>query len=105
LQPHGIRHEVTRAARWPRKPARSTGSSSGSRPSKSPTAPAGTILIGITRTSQARAHKESAALYAAPEGWARKAILNVACSGKLSSERMSKEYADETWSLHVSAER
>ncbi|HTS71780.1 MAG TPA: glycogen/starch/alpha-glucan phosphorylase [Terriglobia bacterium] len=36
-------------------------------------------------------------LYAEPEGWNRKAILNVAASGKFSSDRTINEYADEIW--------
>ncbi len=31
--------------------------------------------------------------------WARKAILNVACSGKFSSDRTIQEYVDEIWHL------
>jgi starch phosphorylase len=53
-------------------------------------------------TDYGRAHKEVAALYADPEGWARKAIVNVACSGKFSSDRTIKEYADDIWKLNVS---
>jgi starch phosphorylase len=53
-------------------------------------------------TDYARAHKQLAALYADQEGWARKAIINVACSGKFSSDRTIKEYADEIWNLKPS---
>ena len=36
-------------------------------------------------------------LYHDQDGWDRKAILNVACSGKFSSDRTIAEYADEIW--------
>ena len=36
-------------------------------------------------------------LYASPDGWARKAILNVAGSGKFSSDRSIAEYAAGIW--------
>ena len=36
-------------------------------------------------------------LYAAPDSWARKAILNVASSGRFSSDRTIAEYAAEIW--------
>ena len=39
------------------------------------------------------------ALYADPEEWARKAILNVAGSGKFSSDRTIAEYAEEIWNV------
>jgi starch phosphorylase len=39
------------------------------------------------------------ALYADPDGWARKAILNVAGSGRFSSDRTIAEYAAEIWNL------
>jgi starch phosphorylase len=38
-------------------------------------------------------------LYADPEEWARKAILNVASSGKFSSDRTIAEYAKEIWGI------
>jgi len=37
------------------------------------------------------------ALYADPDGWARKAALNVAGSGKFSSDRTIAEYAADIW--------
>ena len=37
------------------------------------------------------------ALYADSDQWARKAILNVAGSGKFSSDRTIAEYAAEIW--------
>jgi starch phosphorylase len=36
-------------------------------------------------------------LYADPAGWSRKAILNVAGSGKFSSDRTISEYAAGIW--------
>jgi glycogen phosphorylase len=39
------------------------------------------------------------AVYADPDGWARKAILNVAGSGRFSSDRTIDEYASEIWNL------
>jgi starch phosphorylase len=36
-------------------------------------------------------------LYADPQGWARKVILNVASSGRFSSDRTIAEYAAEIW--------
>ncbi len=41
------------------------------------------------------------ALYANPDGWARKAILNVAGSGKFSSDRTIAEYAKEIWNVQA----
>ncbi|MGB6449132.1 MAG: glycogen/starch/alpha-glucan phosphorylase [Steroidobacteraceae bacterium] len=52
-----------------------------------------------------RAHRELVALYADPEAWTRKAIVNVACSGKFSSDRTITEYAQEIWNLKPSPVR
>jgi glycogen phosphorylase len=38
-------------------------------------------------------------LYTDSEGWARKAVLNVAGSGKFSSDRTIAEYATDIWNV------
>ena len=48
-------------------------------------------------TSYAQAQQRVADLYADPEAWSRKAIINVACSGKFSSDRTIAEYAAKIW--------
>ena len=48
-------------------------------------------------TSYVQAQERLGELYADPEGWARKAILNVAGSGKFSSDRTIAEYAADIW--------
>jgi starch phosphorylase len=53
-------------------------------------------------TDYARAHQELAALYKIPEAWCRKAIINVACSGKFSSDRTIIEYATDIWHMRPS---
>jgi glycogen phosphorylase len=53
-------------------------------------------------TDYARAHQEVAGLYADPRAWTRKAIINVACSGKFSSDRTIVEYAEGIWNLKPS---
>jgi starch phosphorylase len=45
------------------------------------------------------AHQRIAALYADPDAWAQKAILNIASSGKFSSDRTIAEYASGIWNL------
>lgn len=49
--------------------------------------------------SYAEAQKRVEAAYRDEKGWARSAILNVACSGKFSSDRTIQEYVDEIWKL------
>jgi glycogen phosphorylase len=50
-------------------------------------------------TSYLEADHRLSALYADPDGWARKAILNVAGSGKFSSDRTIAEYAAGIWNI------
>jgi glycogen phosphorylase len=56
-------------------------------------------------TDYARAHRELAALYKRPEAWFRKAVINVACSGKFSSDRTIVEYANDIWNMTPSPVR
>jgi starch phosphorylase len=48
-------------------------------------------------TSYADAQRKLGELYADAEAWTRKAIINVACSGKFSSDRTIAEYAAQIW--------
>ncbi len=48
-------------------------------------------------TAYLEADRQLLALYANPDDWARKAILNVASSGRFSSDRTIAEYAAEIW--------
>ena len=48
-------------------------------------------------TSYLEADKRLSELYRDPDGWARKAILNVAASGKFSSDRTIAQYAADIW--------
>jgi starch phosphorylase len=48
-------------------------------------------------TSYAQAHQRFGELYADRELWTRKAILNIAASGRFSSDRTVAEYAKEIW--------
>jgi starch phosphorylase len=50
-------------------------------------------------TSYAKAQEQLGQLYADPDAWARKAIINVACSGKFSSDRTISEYAAGIWDV------
>jgi starch phosphorylase len=45
------------------------------------------------------ADRRLTSLYADPDGWAAKAITNVASSGKFSSDRTIAEYASDIWKL------
>jgi starch phosphorylase len=48
-------------------------------------------------TAYAQAQANAASLYKDADAWARKAIINVACSGKFSSDRTIREYAKDVW--------
>lgn len=47
----------------------------------------------------AAAQKKVEEAYRDTAGWAKKAILNVACSGKFTSDRTIQQYVDEIWHL------
>jgi len=49
------------------------------------------------RTAYLKADRKLVELYADREGWARKAILSVASSGKFSGDRTIAEYGGEIW--------
>lgn len=63
------------------------------------TAKADTYFILKDFKSYAEAHKKVEAAYRNEKGWAKSAILNVACSGKFTSDRTIQEYVDEIWHL------
>lgn len=48
-------------------------------------------------TSYLEADRRLLELYADPQAWARKAVLNIASSGPFSSDRTIAEYANEIW--------
>jgi starch phosphorylase len=48
-------------------------------------------------TSYTQAQQRLGELYGDADAWTRKAIINVACSGKFSSDRTIAEYAAEIW--------
>ncbi len=50
-------------------------------------------------TSYCQAQERLGALYADPGAWAHKAILNVASSGKFSSDRTIAEYTSDIWKV------
>lgn len=63
------------------------------------TSKADTYFILKDFKSYAEAQKKVEAAYRNEKGWARSAILNVACSGKFTSDRTIQEYVDEIWHL------
>ena len=49
--------------------------------------------------SYADAQKRVEVAYKDEKGWAKKALLNTACSGKFTSDRTIQEYVDDIWKL------
>ena len=48
---------------------------------------------------RAEAHRKMLEKYKDEKGWAKSAMLNVACSGKFSSDRTIEEYVKDIWKL------
>lgn len=63
------------------------------------TAKADTYFILKDFKPYAEAQKRVEAAYRDEKGWAKSAILNVACCGKFTSDRTIQEYVDEIWHL------
>ncbi|MDE6642292.1 MAG: glycogen/starch/alpha-glucan phosphorylase [Acetatifactor sp.] len=63
------------------------------------TSKADTYFILKDFKAYAEAQKKVEAAYRNTEGWAKSAILNVACSGKFTSDRTIQQYVDEIWHL------
>ncbi len=63
------------------------------------TSKADTYFILKDFNSYAEAQKKVEAAYKDKENWAKSAMLNVACSGKFTSDRTIQEYVDEIWHL------
>ena len=63
------------------------------------TAKADTYFILKDFKSYAEAQRKVEAAYRDEANWARSAILNVACSGKFTSDRTIRQYVDEIWHL------
>ena len=63
------------------------------------TSKADTYFILKDFDAYAEAQKKVEAAYRNEKEWARSALLNIACSGKFSSDRTIQEYVDEIWHL------
>ena len=63
------------------------------------TSKADTYFILKDFDSYAEAQKKVEQAYKDEKGWAKSAILNVACAGKFSSDRTIQEYVDDIWHL------
>ncbi|MBQ9927417.1 MAG: glycogen/starch/alpha-glucan phosphorylase [Lachnospiraceae bacterium] len=63
------------------------------------TSKADTYFILKDFKAYAEAQKKVEAAYLDEKGWAKSAILNVACCGKFTSDRTIQEYVDDIWHL------
>ncbi len=63
------------------------------------TSKADTYFILKDFRSYAQAQEKAKKAYRDEKGWAKSAILNVACSGKFTSDRTIQQYVDEIWHL------
>lgn len=63
------------------------------------TSKADTYFILKDFEAYAEAQKKVEEAYRDEKGWARSAILNIACAGKFSSDRTIQEYVDDIWHL------
>ena len=57
------------------------------------------FLVTADFTAYKNAQMEVERCYKNTEEWTRKSIINTACSGKFSSDRVIKEYAEEIWKI------
>jgi len=63
------------------------------------TSKADTYFILKDFKAYAEAQRKVEAAYKDEAGWAKSAILNVACSGKFTFDRTIQEYVDDIWKL------
>jgi glycogen phosphorylase len=56
-----------------------------------------TPFAGGCLTAYLEADRQLLELYADPDGWEQRVILNIASSGKFSSDRTIAEYASQIW--------
>jgi starch phosphorylase len=57
------------------------------------------FLVLADFAAYAAAQERAAAAWLDRDAWTRKSIANVACSGKFSSDRAIREYAEGIWQI------